>query len=511
MVTFDDRVRDARMAMKMGNLQGAMDAYNTLIGEQPQAPQLYFERGLVAHLGQAGQLAERDYRTALSLDPTHLKARENLGHIARKVMPFVGPTQASRSGSTDDPFVYVVGSSYVRSFSASTLFLPLWLGPANELSFLNDERAARTTAHLFATLDRCDLRNPVLLVMGNNDPINHADNLLGTKDLQAKGELGSHAEVVEAAAMRYAAAIEAILGRYPGIRLLVLGGCVMFARENTEYARISNRALAAQCKKLGVNFIDINDDLVDPENGLLRVDRASYHDNAHLSKGASVELVGKALTQLGLLPTGVLPFEWSFLWQAPLSPDFVVRIWGEPHTGPSNLVHSRTVAFNHVIERALHVLLGTLAIDVGSSRPSVLVPYCREGFVPLSLPIAGVSRVTGLDPDEASVVMARRLADYFGRAEIEFRRFEKGVGFSAGVEPHDYVFVALRGDEGVGDGVALLDECSGVGRKGVIVLSTLDWSSLAAPSAGSRLIFPVADATTRPPWDAGTILIQQKG
>ncbi len=511
MLTFDERLRDARMALKTGNLQAAMAGYNGLLAEQPQAAPLLFERGLVAHLGGAADLAVHDYRLCLAAEPAHLKARENLGQIARRTRPFVGPPGPRPRPATDDgAFVYAVGSSYVRSFSSSTVFLPLWLGPANELTFITDEGAARTAAHLTATLDRCDPLRPVLLVMGNNDPIVHADNLAGTKDRQAAGELGSHAEVIGEAARRYVQVLETLLERYPGIALYVLGACVMFSTEHNEFVRMTNRVLGVECARLGIPFFDINDDLTDPVTGTLRVDRASAPDNTHLSKEASVELVGAALEERGLLPAGALPFEWSFLWQAPLTPPFVVRIWGEPHTGPSNLVHSRTVAFNHVLERALHVLLGTLALEPPAARPSVLVPACREGLVPLSLPVDGLGQITGVDSDPAAVLTARRLADYFGRPEIAFRLQPPDVPLRDVAESHDYVFLALR-DPSADDPRAILAQALSVSTKTVIILSTLDWSTLEPPVSGTRMIFSVADATTRPPWNAGTILIETRG
>ena len=501
--TFETRLAEARQAMRLGNLQAAADAYGPLLAEAPNIAELHFERGVIAQLGRAPQVAEQDYRNCLRLDPAHLRARENLGQLFRNTFPPPGFARSDRAASQDAPFVYVVGSSYVRSFSSTTLFLPLWLGPANELSFINDEAAARTQAHLLATIARCDRRNPVLLVMGNNDPIVHADNLLKTKDLQATGALGSHAEIVEAAALRYMAAIQALLEAYPDLTLWVLGACLMFSAEHNEYVRMTNSVLRAQCDRLGIPFFDLNDRLTDPATGNLRVELASHPTDTHLSKQTSVELVGNALRERGLLPAEPLPFEWSFLWQTPITDRFQVRIWGEPHTGPSNLVHSKTVAFNHVVERALHVLLGSFCLDV-PSRPSVLVPYCHEGLVPLTMP--NMLRVTGLDDDPASILMARRLAHYFGRNNAAFYpRGEKLLRETIG--RHDFVFVALR-DEVVENPSAFIEELMDVCGHTLIVLSTVDWSSL--PSTPSRMILPMKDATTRPPWDAATILIQRR-
>jgi hypothetical protein len=507
-MTSEERLQAARVALKTGNLQAAMDGFNILLAEGAH-PQLFFERGLVAHLGGAAQAALNDYRSCLALDPGHLKARENIGQILRRTQPFVGPS-ANAQVAGDDQFVYAVGASHVRSFSSTTSFLPLWLGPANDVCFVTPDRAVRTEAHLIAAIERCDLRNPVLLVMGDNDLAAHFADLVGTKKLQAAGELGSDAEILQHGAQRYLATIETIRNRFPGIRLVVLGGFVNFSSEQSELIRAVNVTLAEGCARIGVEFVDYNDQLADPETGTLRADVASHADNSHLSKETVVRVIGRDLSQRGLLPPEPMPFEWSFLWQAPLPPAFVIRIWGEPHTGANNLVHSRTVAFNHVTERALHVLLGTLALHDGTSPPSVLVPYAREGLVPLSLPIGHLAQVTGVSADAAEVATARRLAAYFGRPDLDFRRIERPDAYVLDVEPHDYVFVALR-DEPVDDPQGFLDGLLAACRHSVVVLSTIDWSSLEPVPAGARHIFPIADGATRPPWDKGTILIQRRG
>ena len=228
MLIVDDRVAEARQHCRAGNLQAAMDLYSSLLAESPRRADLYFERGVVAQLGQAPAVAERDFRVCLGLEPGHFRAREHLGEIRRRMEPFVG-SRAEPQHS--EPFIYAVGSSYIRAFSSTTLFLPLWLGPANDLSFISGDRAARTQAHLFAAIDRCDLRNPVMLVMGNNDAIMHANNLAGTKDPQPDGTAARHCDVLEAGALRYVAAIENMLRRYPGIELLVTGGFLAFSPE----------------------------------------------------------------------------------------------------------------------------------------------------------------------------------------------------------------------------------------------------------------------------------------
>lgn len=504
----DGRVEQARLWAKSGKLNEAILLYNKLIGENLREAQLYFERGRASQLAGAFAEAERDYRICLLLEPGHLRAREYLGQVVRRASPFVGASSDRISElPADDSFVYVVGSSYVRAFSSTTLFIPLWLGPANELSFINDQRAQKTRLHLLATIGRCDLRKPVLLVMGNNDPIMHADNLAGTKDAQARGELGSDREILEGAALRYIATIEDILLQYPAIKLFVLGGCLMFSAEHNKYIRLSNLVLEAECRRLNIPFIDFNGELADPGTGNLRVDCASHPEDTHLSKKASLDLISSALRRLGCLPHDTLPFEWSFLWRAPLSEEFSVSIWGEPHTGSGNLVHSQTVAFSHVVERALHVLLGTVALH-GEPTAKVLVPYCREGFVPLSFPIGSVASVTGLDEDAASIATARRLAHFFRRPDVSFEPVDRGASFASAVQSYDYVFAALRDDVSC-DPRTVLDELLSVCRHTVMLLSTYDWSKDTETPPSGRMVMSLADAATRSPWKSGTLLLQR--
>ena len=92
---------------------------------------------------------------------------------------------------------------------------------------------------------------------------------------------------------------------------------------------------------------------------------------------------------------------------------------------------------------------------------------------------------------------------------MSFRVLSESQALASAVEPHDYVFVALQ-DERIDDVRTFVEDLQRVCRRTLIILSTLDWSDLGEPAGYRRSINPIADAVTQPPWDTGTILIQQR-
>lgn len=412
--------------------------------------------------------AMQSYLAAVTFDPDKHDARENLGGLLRRAFPVVMPPLAEGLG--DDPeFIYVLGSSYARSFSLGTLYLPFMMGTSFTLSFLSDELAEASRKQIFAHLDRVDLRNPVLFAFFESNSLTHAQNKAGTKTLQTEGVLGSSEDLIIAGARRYGEFLGDVAVCYPGIKAFILNACPQLNDEQSAYVKLTNPILKQRCAEEGFLFVDIWDQLIDPETDFIREEFCTAPGDVHLSKD-SVSFVTNFLRDHGVLPSDNGDFTWSHMIRFQIGEGEVSRVWTEPHAGPENLVFSRLVAFNAVVERAVSHLVATLPMD---GRARVLVPNCREGYVPLAISPNLASTITAMDPSAERIKIARRLAHFTGRDDIEWR-----VGDTApDVEPFDFTFVVLHDDNPIADIPeflsALLRRC----KRQMFIVSTRDWES----------------------------------
>lgn len=421
--------------------------------------------------------AIRSYSAALALDDNRHDARELLGGLLQRTFPVTAPPRDEPIRDAG-PFIYVLGSSYARSFATGMLYLPLMMGTSFTLSFLTDDLAAASQAHIEAHLDRIDRRHPVLLAFFESNALTHHQDKAGTHALQRAGKLGSSDDIIVAGANRYGAFLRTAAARYPGLRFLVLNACPQLVREQQHYVELTNPILKRHCDALGIPYIDVWDDLYDPATGLIRESVCTHPGDVHLSK-ASIGFITGFLSERGLLPAADQPFVWSHMMRFAIGPGEVTRLWTEPHAGATNLVHSRLVAFNAVLERAVAHVIGTLSLD-GSSR--VLIPHCREGFVPLAISPYLAAQIVGTDPDPARVAMARRLAHFAGRGDIVWQTEAEPVA-------SDVAFLVLHEDDSLADLDAHLESLFRAVTKRLFVLSTHDWQRASVTWArGARQV-----------------------
>jgi hypothetical protein len=217
----------------------------------------------------------------------------------------------------------------------------------------------------------------------------------------------------------------------------------------------------------------------------------------------STSFVTNFLRDHGVLPPDNGDFTWSHMIRFQIGEGDVSRVWSEPHAGPENLVFSRLVAVNSVVERAVSHLVATLPRD-GSAN--VLVPNCREGYVPLAIPPRLASAITAMDPSGERIKIARRLAHFTGRVDIEWREGDTAPD----VELFDFTFVVLHDDDEIADIPeflsALLRRC----KRQMFVVSTQNWESegvswLQGGEEASMLDFSAGHLEG--PWGAANLLI----
>ena len=364
--------------LRDGRIDEALDACDHAIAHTPNDTFAHTAKAQILQRKGEAIKAIQSYDTALAIDGDLHEARELLGGLLCRTFPVTAPPSSAPMADSP-PFVYVLGSSYARSFSTGTLYLPLMLGTSFNLSFLTNELAARSAAHINAHLDRVDRRHPALFAFFESNALTHHQNGAGTQDLQRAGKLGPSDEVIVAGAHRYGGFLKTTVGRYPGLRLLALNACPQLVPEQQRYVELTNPILRRYCDELGVLYVDVWREFLDPATGFIREDVCTHPGNVHPSK-AAISIVTEFLRARNVLPAEDNEFAWSHMMRFQIGPGAVTRLWTEPHAGAENLVNSRLVAFNSILERAIAHFIGSLPRD---GRARVLVPHCREGM-PLS-------------------------------------------------------------------------------------------------------------------------------
>lgn len=413
-----------RALIRLGRLEQAGRLLRTLLAQSPTDGTLLIERAKLDRLQRDQGAAAISYRRAARLAPDNHGVVEDLGGLLADAAGTMGPPLGiapaspadAASADLDEPFVYVIGTSYARSFAVGTRYLPFMVGNGYELSFLTEESARRARRLTLAHLERLDLRrNLVLVAYGNADAITHGKNALKTKDMQASGAITEDSDaLIRVAARRFCAVFEEVLERYPGIRLAILAGSPMLDAEMTRYVRVTNEVIGTWCRERNVVFVCLDDALTDPATGLLREEWCSFKDNPHLSK-ASVALVDECLHAAGVLPEQDHPYDWSYLMRFGVLPPGETRIWSEPHLGPQNTTNSRIVQQSHVAERAAALLRGWMHLD---GLRTLLVTGCRDGLVPLSMPVGLATTLAAVPGHTGHRLMFRRIARFAGRSDI---------------------------------------------------------------------------------------------
>lgn len=501
----DDALKLAQSNARAGQFAEADRIYAILTQHFPGNALLHHERGRVAQRASNHQQALEHYAQAARLDRTLHAARESLGTLLHRHLPQVQPpTPATLDDEPDDAFVYVVSSSHARSFGYSFRFLPFMLGSGNKVCFVTEAHAERTRRRVLAHLDRLDLRFPVVLALGNSDPITHAANFEKTKDMQRAGLLGSDEEILTAAANRHGALLAEIVERYPGIRLFVLNGYPMIDPEQNGYLPLTSAIVRAWCDRLGLYFCDANDKLRDRNTGLLHKDWLCAPGDDHLSKTATRFVEEKLLSDAKIHGPS-RDFEWTSLMRFNLDADVESRLWTEPHLGADNITHSRMIQFGHLAERATAFVCADLHLQ---SRPGrLLVVNGREGFVPFTMPVGLAAAITSADPSADHVRMGRRIAHFVRRSDITFRQAD--LGSLSAADRHDDVFAILDATDAPDAQSEQLSRLRTLASRTLFVLSERAWSAdaLARHADLQPEILPLGESSRSEQWRAANLLV----
>jgi hypothetical protein len=465
----DEALRLVKFA-KFDEAAGRLDEIEFEFGADARTA---FARGLIAQRTGDVSSAIAHYRMAADRDPMLHAAAENAGMLMRAVLNPVRPA-SDRPIGEHQPFIYAIGSSYTRSFGVGSRFLPLMAGVGDNLTFLTDELARRSADHIMAHLARCDRRNAVMLTLANVDAIGHVNDTVGTRDLQARGVLGSDEEIIVMAAHRQADLAERALASFPDMKLMVLNAFPMVKQAQAPLIRLTNEVLSSRAAAAGIPFIDVHDRFADPQTGLLREDFRSAPDDPHFGKHV-VPVIEEEIERLGMLPAGDAGFEWSHMMRFRFGDLDETRLWTEPHMGADNLRQSRLNHFNYVLERATNHFMAALPFD-GSL--SVLIANAREGYVPLALPGELASEITACEADGSRRLMLHRLAHFCGRTDIQIVAADPARALLGQAMPHDVVFAVDHEDDALPPLPQRLSEWADLALEKLFVLSNRDWSAL---------------------------------
>ncbi|MDP6705406.1 MAG: hypothetical protein QF893_03595 [Alphaproteobacteria bacterium] len=501
---YEAAVAEALKLVQFARFDEARARLQALDGVEPGDARIAFAHGLIAQRTGAIGDAIGHFKTAMVLNPGLHQAAEQAGALLRAAIspvcpPLAGPIADNRT------FIYVIGSSYTRSFGVGSRFLPLMVGVADNLTFLTPELAARTTAHMLAHLERCDARNPVLLALANSDAIGLDMDTVGVRALQADGALGSDEEIIGQAAERHGDFLAEARRRFPACKLMVLAALPVLRPSQAPLVRLTNSILRRRADELGIAFLDVHDRLVDAPTGLIRAELCSAEGDAHLGKHA-IPIIEEAIVEAGFLTDSDRDFEWSHMMRFRFTDLDETRLWTEPHMGAENLKQSRLNHFNYVLERAVSHLLAHLVLD-GSE--SVLVVNAREGYVPLALPKSLCRRLSATEADASRRAMLRRLAHFTGRSDIEVLAVEADRRLYDKLPAHDHVFAVVHEDDDPMDVLERLRIWSHLVTSRLYVLSDRQWRDddlVGLPFDDAQLI-DLSESFLEGYWSRATLLV----
>jgi hypothetical protein len=248
------------------------------------------------------------------------------------------------------------------------------------------------------------------------------------------------------AAGRYGDILREIKERVRG-RLILYNVLPTFDARVNALTRFMNDELKRVCAALGVVFLDIYDDIVDPASGLLRQEVAAvaFKGDFHLNDSA-LPIVMKHLRQLGIVDDRTDPacrFHWSYVFGYSVSPGEESRVWCEPDVSPSNAMTSDKIACSMLANAALDYLSVNL---LGRPGARVLMINAKEGYLPLNAPAGLMGRCVAVADNAEYAGMARRIAAFAGRRDIELVTFGTPEMERLGEGPFDFVVVNLHPD-----------------------------------------------------------------
>jgi hypothetical protein len=322
-----------------------------------------------------------------------------------------------------DP-VCVVGDSHVRSFSRSTAFLPIFIGPGRSVGFIDEATARDTADRLHVIVGRLPKPWPVVFALGEPDVRRCLDGAAGTDSTGA-----ARRAAVETAAWRYLEALDRLDAA--GRRFAIYNLVPCADAERNALAAAYNEVLRAGAETRGHAYIDVWPEVVDRATGAARPDFVG--DPIHLNERAA-PLAAAALRAGGLWPSGAPyrdDFSWSYLYRFEVG-DHQMRVWGGATKG------TRAERYGPADRVAVAMAVIDRALSWAGVR-EIAVLTCREGHAAFALKPRPGRSILARDVAAQRIEAARRIAAIVRRPDIAFETASDGPGapVTAVPEPGD--------------------------------------------------------------------------
>ena len=370
-----------------------------------------------------------------------LDALLHLGRFINQALPILGPIQ--ENGSLPNHVINVVGSSHVRSFGVHRIFFPIFIGIAHTTLLLTDSLFAATREKFLTNIARMDGSRDLLVILGS-DPRLHWKNEFDTRETNASAITDHDRACMHQCALRHKDLLEEIMRNVTG-RVVLYNGLPTFESRVNELTVLLNTELREICSNIGAGFLDIYDSLTVPELGILRREYAAraFEGDMHLN-AAAIPLVVEALAGMGIVPPEIASedeFEWSHVYRFAVGDGEQTRIWCEPDVSPNNALESDMFAASWIGWRALTFLS---PFFIARDPVSLLVINVREGFLPLNIPSVFIDRCVAVTETAQRLEMARNIAHFSGRPDIEFTLHAPGTTCASAGGSHDWAIAIIH-------------------------------------------------------------------
>ena len=228
-----------------------------------------------------------------------LDALFHLGRFLNQGLPIMGPpSQSAQSDGVPRHMVNVLGSSHARSFGAHPVFFPVFIGIAHTTLLLTDSLFAATREKFLTNLARLDRSRDLLVVLGSDARL-HWKNEFDTREAVTSDVTDHDLECMHRCAVRHKQLIEEVMQRVSG-RVVLYNALPTFESRVNELTMALNSELSEICAEIGAGFLDIWEQVTDPELGILRREFAAqaFQGDMHLN-GAAVPLIVDGLKEMG--------------------------------------------------------------------------------------------------------------------------------------------------------------------------------------------------------------------
>jgi len=302
-------------------------------------------------------------------------------------------------------YINVLGDSHTRSFTHSTNFFSVFIGPGKEVNFTSDSHAQETYRRIRENVSRMDKSKDLMLVFGEPDNRLYLENYNGIRD-----QFSEDAYIV--------LATDRFLSVLMNIRNLITGNLIVYnavpcPRSEQNFLSMKyNSRLKNLCDNNDILFIDIWPQIVNEEGAL---DERYSVDYIHLNEKAAT-LVTQILKQNHTLPPGTkedADYNWAYFYKLRFGGD-EVRIWGD-------LPANKDKKFQR--SEQLRSMVATYISPQIKNCKKILFLQCAEGFPLYSLP-SGPYEVCATDLDKDRILQARRLQNFAGLENVSFVEYE---------------------------------------------------------------------------------------